>query len=442
MTKKLLLSVLMFLPLMASAKIYFDNTYVDGFYYKFNESDKTASVSCASYQNDNYYGEDARDLPGDWYNIKSYYSGSIVIPSEVTYNEVPYKVTTIDYYAFYKCSNLTSITIPSSVTDICSNAFYGCSGLTSIVVENGNPKYDSRNNCNAIIYSESNMLILGCRNTIIPDGVTSIGYAAFQGCSDLKSVTIPPIVASIGSYAFQNCSGLTSVTIPESVTTIGNGAFNGCYGLTSINIPTKLTSIEPNTFQNCSGLTSVTIGAYVTKIGYQAFSGCSKLTDLYCEALNAPTATYAFKDFNTTNVTLHVPASSLDIYSQTEPWSKFKEFVPLADDGQQVEICATPTITFEKGDFVFNCETEGVTFCYEISQNSSGSSTGNSSGSAERVKAYTPNSVTVSVYAKKAGYFNSKTVTATFTGKFGDLNGDGEVNVADHVELSNIIMEQ
>ena len=87
-------------------------------------------------------------------------------------------------------------------------------------------------------------------------------------------------------------------------------------------------------------------------------------------------------------------------------------------------------------------ETEGVTFCYEISQNSSGSSTGNSSGSAERVKAYTPTSVTVSVYAKKAGYFNSKTVTATFTGKFGDLNGDGEVNVADHVELSTLILGQ
>ena len=85
--------------------------------------------------------------------------------------------------------------------------------------------YDSRNNCNAIIETSSNKLITGCKNTVIPNSVTTIGEYAFHGCSDLTSVNIPNSVTSIGTYAFYGCSGLTSITIPNSVTSIGGGAF-------------------------------------------------------------------------------------------------------------------------------------------------------------------------------------------------------------------------
>ena len=164
---------------------------------------------------------------------------------------IPNSVTNIGVDAFAGCWSLTSIIIPNSVTNIGNNVFFGCSCLTSIKVENGNSKYDSRNNCNAIIETASNTLIAGCQNTVIPNSVTSIGSYAFGGCRNLTSITIPDSVTSIGSYAFDSCYGLTSITIPNSVTSIGNSAFQYCSGLTSITIPNSVTSIGNSTFSEC-----------------------------------------------------------------------------------------------------------------------------------------------------------------------------------------------
>ncbi len=168
-------------------------------------------------------------------------------------------VTSIGEYAFQGCSGLTSVTIPNSVTSIGRDAFTYCSGLTSVIVENGNNKYDSRNNCNAIIETATNELIVGCSTTVIPNSVTSIGWEAFHGCSGLTSITIPNSVTAIGNCAFCDCSGLTSVTIPNSVTSIGSDAFEGCSGLTSVTIPNSVTSIGYEVFRDCSGLTSINV---------------------------------------------------------------------------------------------------------------------------------------------------------------------------------------
>ena len=192
---------------------------------------------------------------------------------------IPNSVMSIGRSAFSGCTGLTSITIPNSVTSIGDDAFSGCSGLISIVVESGNTHYDSRNNSNAIIDFRNNLLA-GCRTTIIPNSVTSIGYSAFSGCSGLTSVTIPNSVTSIGDDAFSGCSGLKSVTIPNSVTSIGYGAFSGCSGLISVTIPNSITSIENSAFSGCSGLTSVTIPNSVMNIGEAAFSNCVGLVSI------------------------------------------------------------------------------------------------------------------------------------------------------------------
>ena len=190
-------------------------------------------------------------------------------------------VTSIGNCAFYDCSGLTSVTIPNSVTSIGDQAFYCCSGLTSITVDSGNPVYDSRNNCNAIIHTAYNELIAGCNKTVIPNSVTSIRSCAFYNCSGLASITIPNSVTSIGFLAFSGCSGLTSVTIPNSVTSIGESAFKYCRGLTSVTIGNSVTSIGGGAFYECSSLTSI-----ISKItdpfslGYNAFGNISKYATL------------------------------------------------------------------------------------------------------------------------------------------------------------------
>lgn len=219
---------------------------------------------------------------------------------------IPNTVTTIDEGAFFFCTGLTSITIPNSVTAIKYRAFTGCSGLTSIQVESGNPMYDSRENCKAIIETAENTIILGCQNTVIPNSVTSIGDEAFWACTDL-----------------------TTISIPNSVTSIGDGAFNQCINLTSICIPYGVTSIGKVAFADCSKLATIIIPNTITTIGDYAFIR-SGLTDMYCYAEQLPEIGSSIFQDTYYKETLHVPASSVDAYSNAEQWKEFKEIVALS----------------------------------------------------------------------------------------------------------------
>jgi len=145
--------------------------------------------------------------------------------------DIPRSVTRIGSGAFANCEKLKSILITSSVEEIGNNAFWCCSSLASIKVEKGNRMYDSRCDCNAIIETASNVLVVGSNATVIPSSVTSIGNGAFCGRSGLTSLTIPSSVTYIGKDAFKNCSSLTSLTIPSSVTYIGKDAFGNCPSL-------------------------------------------------------------------------------------------------------------------------------------------------------------------------------------------------------------------
>lgn len=142
-------------------------------------------------------------------------------------------VTEIGYMAFRGCTSLTSITIPASVTSIDYDTFFGCYSLSSIIVENGNPKYHSSGNC--LIETASKILILGCKNSIIPsnNSVTAIGDHAFYECS-FSSFTIPEGVSIIRTEAFLGCNTITNISISSSVTYIGSSAFYNCKSLVII----------------------------------------------------------------------------------------------------------------------------------------------------------------------------------------------------------------
>lgn len=268
--------------------------------------------------------------------------------------EIPSSVKTIDDQVFRDCTGLTSITlheglnrlgetsgrvfsgctslksiyIPASVTAIGESPFEGCTNLTGIRVNSDNLTYDSRENCNAIIESDTNELIAGCKTTVIPDGVFGIKKYAFYLNKGLTSIEIPSSVDTIGEYAFDNCTNLAAVElssglitieryafdgckslekieIPSSVTSIGDGAFEFCAalksitlpesleeissrlasesGVTSIKIPSGVTAIGEYAFEGCPNLKSVEIPLSVTQMGCRAFAECDNLTDVYYE---------------------------------------------------------------------------------------------------------------------------------------------------------------
>lgn len=196
---------------------------------------------------------------------------------------IPFTVTSIGNYAFYGCSSLTEITIPKSVTKIEQSTFSDCPNLASIIVESGNNKYDSRNNCNAIIETATNTLIQGCSSTVIPNSVSSIGHYAFNGCTNLTSIAIPESITEIESGAFRNCSSLTIISLPKNLKSLEYMTFHGCTALKTISIPQNITTIDGGAFGDCSSLQSINIPTGVTVLEDNSFYGCTSLKEVIFE---------------------------------------------------------------------------------------------------------------------------------------------------------------
>ena len=467
--KKFILSFLLtLLPIIASAAE--SGTCGENLTWWYYNDDKTLIISgSGKMSNFGFYSS-------PWYSyrseilkvelsdgITSIGEGAFKDCSSLTNIKIPNKVKSIGDYAFFGCSSLKSITIPNGVTSLGVSAFYECSSLKSITIPDGVTIIDE-----CTFWGCSNL-----KSINIPDGVTSIKHGAFYKCKSLNSIIIPDGVTSIeedtfgncnnltsinfggvtsiGKNAFYNCSSLISINIPYLVTSIGESAFYNCKNLISIKIPDGVTNIEASTFYKCSGLTSVTIPYSVKSISSYAFAGCSKLTDVYCEPEEV-TAYYsssggglytdksAFNDSSPQNITLHVPATAIESYRIIQPWSWFGNKVALKGENiPDFPKCATPNVSLVNGKIAFSCGTEGVEYISEVSVSDTKDYYDNEISVPKKFK--------VAVYATKANHDTSDTATAEFdfskdTARSGDVDGNGVVNVADHVKLSEIIMNQ
>ena len=214
---------------------------------------------------------------------------------------LPNGVTTIGDFAFAVCEKLASFTWPSSLTSIGMRAFQGtalttveipatltsigdyafmaCSSLATITVADGNSAYEAPNGCNALIDKNSHTLIQGCSGTvfeILPADLTTIGHAS---CSyfGFTSVTIPDGVTTIGEHAFEGCSDLTTVEIPASVTSIGELAFGWCGSLATVTVYAEPTcALGDEAFYDCSSLAAIYVPSdkvndFKTATGWSAY---------------------------------------------------------------------------------------------------------------------------------------------------------------------------
>ncbi|MBR3578094.1 MAG: leucine-rich repeat domain-containing protein [Bacteroidales bacterium] len=184
--------------------------------------------------------------------------GDLSVPSVVVFEGKTYKVTAIGKEALFRAGgSLHSIHIPKTITSIGKYAFYELDSLVAIRVDKRNRVYDSRENCNAIIKSKTNELVLGCQGTVIPSTVTSIGESAFASCTHLTDIFIPNSVKSIGAGAFFRCPSLTAISIPNSVKRIGDVAFYYCYSLASVSLSRSVKSIGRDVFHFCDSLACI-----------------------------------------------------------------------------------------------------------------------------------------------------------------------------------------
>lgn len=268
-------------------------------------------------------------------------------------------VTKIGAEAFSGCQTLTSIVIPKDVKDIEYYAFARCESLTSIVVVEENTKYDSRDNCNAIIETATNSLIVGCKNTVIPNSVTSIGDFAFYAYQTLTSITLPNSITSIGVEAFSGCN-LIDLTIPGSVKSIGMWAFIHCTSLSNLTLQNGIETIGERAFAYCSALKSIILPESVTKIDIWAFRDCA-LDEIHVNATIPPTI---IEQLFQTPPTCYIPCGTLEAYEASDWAEQVGEFVEECE-AEQYTRDVTPnrygTICLPFGSTDFS----GATF-YEI----------------------------------------------------------------------------
>jgi hypothetical protein len=251
-------------------------------------------------------------------------------PNSKTSYVIPSSVSIVGIEAFYRSTNLLSLTIPSNVTVLMNYAFVSCTGLTTL---------DIPASVSKIPYALC-AFCTSLQSVNIPEGIDTIGDIAFTNCHELTNLNLPSTLKYIGMMAFWQCSGMQTVYFPPNLTTILNQAFKGCSSLTEVNLSASLTSVTTATFYGCSGLQKVTIPASVTSIQNQAFYNDSSLMEVHANKpvpVDLSGTTNVFYKVPVDTCILYVPVGSKVLYEVAPVWSDFTHIVEDPNAGIETQ---------------------------------------------------------------------------------------------------------
>ena len=230
----------------------------------------------------------------------------IDVPASIIHDEIVYNVTGISANVFKDKTTLKSISFPDGLTYIGTSAFEGCTNLTTITLPP------------TTLVEIGSSAFKGCtklKSINLPSSLTTIGDGAFEGAG-LTSINIPDNVTSIGSDAFKDCTALTLISIPSGVETISSGLFYGCTGLKNIVIANGVKRIEAGFCDGCTGLVSLSIPMSVTYIESSAFRGCTGKVTINCSIPNPTFYDHGtFRDSQITEVVMGDSVKSIGRYA-------------------------------------------------------------------------------------------------------------------------------
>ena len=322
-----------------------------------------------------------------------YYTGELIIPATITYEDKTYKIVDIPSLREY-CKDLTAVYIYAEIDKLeCS--FYNQRQLKTAELPNVRHIYNEYSyglfdNCRGLenVVLSPNLVYIGdyafsnctsLNNIVIPENVTTIGYSTFQNCISLNNIVIPENVITIGGNAFSSCTSLSKIVLSENLTTIGISTFQNCTSLNDIVIPENVTTIGSSAFSSCTSLNNIVIPENVTTIGNRAFRKCDNLQKIVIpnsvESLGAREAFYdegtacdriiisqieepydipenTFSERAYVNDELHVPYGAAEKYRAKEGW---KNFVTIIED-------ETTTVTVGAEGMATYCPAFGVDF--------------------------------------------------------------------------------
>lgn len=258
---------------------------VDDIYYNItSEEDNTVEVTFPADKKDFY--KDVVFIPEEVNYDGKEYTVTAIGESAFQYNYellsivMPNTIRSIKEFAFNGCISLKSLTISSAVSEIGDCAFMGLRSLEHLAVDSHNKTFDSRGDCNAIIRTRTNTLLVGCKTTIIPDGVEVIAGNAFISCQDTSiepfELNFPPSVEIIEPFAFNCCYPLSAVTFSEGLRRIGRWAFIGT-SIECLEIPASVTEIDEQAFISCDSLKVIKVRKG-NKV-YDSRKGCNAIIE-------------------------------------------------------------------------------------------------------------------------------------------------------------------